>query len=367
MKKSAIKKILITFTSDLLIAAAIIGLYSYLTLFAPKKADPITLIPTATKEFGLPDEAFTNTPEETPIVPSSEIYESGFTATGLSELGFNVLINKKYNDSPYIRRVTQLVDDTGDGARFVIYKVEIGEDDDKITYYTVDLYINKITDIKTNVAVNENGELSRDDVAVQAENVGAKLAISGDYFRNSKIGYIVRNGMLYRDELSKNDYCILYADGRMLCVDGVTFEAKKQTLSQNIWHCWAFGPTLLMENGEPIVHNNGFNINGGRYHSTDVADNGIQNKHPRSAIGFVEEGHYLLVLVDGRSDGYSSGASLIELSQIMYDEGCKSAYNLDGGRSAVLWYNGEVINSPYKDGREISDIIYIGKGNGLNG
>ena len=198
-------------------------------------------------------------------------------------------------------------------------------------------------------------------MATQAESVNAKLAISGDYFRNSKIGYIVRNGMLYRDEVSKNDYCILYSNGKMECVDGVTFEEQKGYYAPNIWQCWAFGPTLLTAKGEVIRNNYGFNINGGRYHSTDIANNGIQNKHPRSAIGYIDDGHYLLVLVDGRSEGYSSGASLTELSQIMYDEGCRSAYNLDGGRSAVLWYNGECVNTPYKDGREISDIIYIRK------
>ena len=130
------------------------------------------------------------------------------------------------------------------------------------------------------------------------------------------------------------------------------------------WQCWAFGPTLLTDNGKIITSNAGFNINGGRYHSIDITNNGIQNKHPRSAIGYIDDGHYLLVLVDGRSDGYSSGASLVELSQIMYDEGCKAAYNLDGGRSAVLWYDGKIVNTPYKDGREISDIIYIKKGEG---
>lgn len=371
------KKLFIILGADLLIAACIVGLFAYDALLAPKQAAPITLMPTLTKEFGLPDmtppastpnteEGPTSEPSPTPV--PSEVYEEKYSATGLSVLGYELLTQKNYENSPYQRTVTQIADDVGSGARFIIYKVEIPESDgEKITYYVVDLFVNQVSDILTNVAVNEDGELSKSDVAKQAEDVGAKLAITGDYFRNSKIGYIVRNGMLYRDVSSKNDYCILKTDGELICVDGKTFESKKSIYTENVWQCWAFGPSLLTSKGSVISNVGYFNLNGGRYHSIDILDNGIQNKHPRSAIGYIDDGHYLLVLVDGRSDGYSTGASLTELSQIMYDEGCRRAYNLDGGRSAVLWYNGEVINTPYKDGREISDIIYIKKGSDLNG
>ncbi len=370
------KKLFAVIGADILIAASIIGLFAYDALVSPQSANPITVIPTETHEFGLPDTPGKNpsnqtltpsatalTPDSTPTPAPTQVYTDNYSASDLTELGYTVLTEKRYDESPFKRVVTQLVDDTGDGARFIISRVEIpGSDDDIITYYVVDLFVNRVTNILTNVAVNSDGELSKDDVAAQAEKVGAKLAISGDYFRNSKIGYIVRNGMLYRDVASKNDYCILKTDGSLVCVDGTSFEAMKDLYIDGAWQCWAFGPTLLTESGNVILNNTGFNINGGRYHSIDITNNGIQNKHPRSAIGYIDDGHYILVLVDGRSEGYSSGASLIELSQIMYDEGCKSAYNLDGGRSAVLWYDGVIVNTPYKDGREISDIIYIKEG-----
>lgn len=389
--KMNFKKLFAVIGADILIAASIIGLFAYDALLSPQAANPITVIPTETHEFGLPDDpkkthsSTTNEPDSpdtpytstytpdtddyhplptpTPTPSPTEVYADNYSAVALTELGYNVLMGKRYDESPFRRVVTQLVDDTGDGARFIISKVEIpGSEDDKITYYVVDLYVNRVTNILTNVSVNSKGELDSEEVATQAEAVGAKLAISGDYFRNSKIGYIVRNGMLYRDAESKNDYCILKTDGSLVCVDGKTFEEQKEIYIDGAWQCWAFGPTLLAPNGKVIKNNANFNINGGRYHSIDITNNGIQNKHPRSAIGYIDDGHYLLVLVDGRSEGYSSGASLIELSQIMYDEGCRQAYNLDGGRSAVLWYDGQIVNTPYKDGREISDIIYIKKG-----
>ena len=230
------KKLFIILGADLLIAACIVGLFAYDALLAPKQAAPITLMPTLTKEFGLPDmtppastpnteEGPTSEPSPTPV--PSEVYEEKYSATGLSVLGYELLTQKNYENSPYQRTVTQISDDVGSGARFIIYKVEIPESDgEKITYYVVDLFVNQVSDILTNVAVNEDGELSKSDVAKQAEDVGAKLAITGDYFRNSKIGYIVRNGMLYRDVSSKNDYCILKTDGELICVDGKTLDRK---------------------------------------------------------------------------------------------------------------------------------------------
>jgi exopolysaccharide biosynthesis protein len=48
----------------------------------------------------------------------------------------------------------------------------------------------------------------------------------------------------------------------------------------------------------------------------------------------------------------------------MQDLGCSEAYNLDGGGSTTMYFNGQVINNPTTTGRSIkersvSDIIYI--------
>lgn len=45
-----------------------------------------------------------------------------------------------------------------------------------------------------------------------------------------------------------------------------------------------------------------------------------------------------------------------------------TAYNLDGGGSATMYFNGRVVNTPTSNGdpgdeREVSDIVYIGYGN----
>jgi len=52
--------------------------------------------------------------------------------------------------------------------------------------------------------------------------------------------------------------------------------------------------------------------------------------------------------------------TLDELAQAMIDLGCADAFNLDGGQSVMMVFQGQVVGQPYKGGREISDILYFG-------
>jgi exopolysaccharide biosynthesis protein len=71
-----------------------------------------------------------------------------------------------------------------------------------------------------------------------------------------------------------------------------------------------------------------------------------------------------MVVSDGRTTE-SVGLSLLQLAEIMDQLGCEQAYNLDGGGSTTMYFNGEVINNPTSNGRKskersVSDIVYIG-------
>ena len=86
--------------------------------------------------------------------------------------------------------------------------------------------------------------------------------------------------------------------------------------------------------------------------------------NPRTAIGIVDALHYLFVVSDGRTE-QSAGLTLAELATLMVSLGATTAYNLDGGGSSTMVFNGEVINTPTTNGRTIqersvSDIVYIG-------
>ena len=68
------------------------------------------------------------------------------------------------------------------------------------------------------------------------------------------------------------------------------------------------------------------------------------------------------MVVDGRSPGYSAGVTMTGLAQIMQGLGATTAYNLDGGGSSTMYFNGELVNNPLgkDEERGTSDILYIG-------
>lgn len=112
----------------------------------------------------------------------------------------------------------------------------------------------------------------------------------------------------------------------------------------------AFGPALV-ENGEIAVGTN-----------EEVGQAMASN--PRTAIGIIDENHYIIVVSDGRTSE-SKGLSLYQMAEVMKSYGVKTAYNLDGGGSSTLYFNGQVINKPTTGGnriseRAVSDIVYIG-------
>ena len=86
--------------------------------------------------------------------------------------------------------------------------------------------------------------------------------------------------------------------------------------------------------------------------------------NPRTAIGMIEPYHYVFVVSDGRTT-QSSGLSLLKLATVLKELNCETAYNLDGGGSATMYFMGNVVNNPTTNGksiseRKVSDIVYIG-------
>ena len=111
----------------------------------------------------------------------------------------------------------------------------------------------------------------------------------------------------------------------------------------------AFGPALV-ENSEIVVNT-----------KSEVGQSMASN--PRTAIGIIDENHYIVIVSDGRTSE-SQGLSLYELAEVMKSYGVKTAYNLDGGGSSTMYFNSQVINKPTTNGniseRAVSDIVYIG-------
>jgi hypothetical protein len=81
-------------------------------------------------------------------------------------------------------------------------------------------------------------------------------------------------------------------------------------------------------------------------------------RHPRSAMGWSPT-HVYFVIVDGRQPGLSVGMKLAELADYMIGLGCTDAINLDGGKSAQMWMNGEIKNSPCQGEDTVANSIFV--------
>lgn len=114
----------------------------------------------------------------------------------------------------------------------------------------------------------------------------------------------------------------------------------------NVKHIISGGP-YLVKNGEVFVD------------MTEQKLGAIGGKNPRTAIGYTQDGDFIMVAVDGR-EGASVGLTLKELAWFMKSIGCTNAMNLDGGGSTVMYVNGRVVNMPkVKGGIALSNALTI--------
>lgn len=214
--------------------------------------------------------------------------------------------------------------------------------------YVADITVSSAEIIKTALADDTYGKNITAYTSTIASENQAVLAINGDYYGAQESGYVIRNGVAYREASDGEDILVLYADGSMEVLDSDDVTVQ-QLLDQGAWQAWSFGPGLLSD-GEVTVGE-----------STEVSR--AMNSNPRTAIGQIEDNHYVFVVSDGRTDE-SKGLSLYELAEFMQNLGCRTAYNLDGGGSSTMYFNGSVINNPTTNGRikerAVSDIVYIG-------
>ena len=202
--------------------------------------------------------------------------------------------------------------------------------EDGLTYYLADIYI---TDLKYFISPFSDGGYYKGErkfVYKIAREINAVVAINGDYYAENA-GPILRDGILYRNEV-KCDILIMFKDGTMKTYSSNEYDEDSiAAMQDNVWQIWTFGP-MLLKDGEPLTE-------------FDFSKN-VGGINPRSVIGYYEPGHYLFVTVDGRQPGYSDGLNMQELSQLMYELGCRVAFNLDGGGTAQMAYLGEEISQP---------------------
>lgn len=202
------------------------------------------------------------------------------------------------------------------------------------------------TQLRTAIAGKKLTSKTTARVAAMAEKNNAVVAINGDNFVDnpSATSFEYRMGQKLRNKSNKlRDILIIDEKG-----DFHTF-IRSQGLQEyldgdpTIVNAFTFGPALVKE-GELLTTDKEYKYN----------PNG---KEPRSAIGQLGKLSYVMVVAEGR--GESVGVTHQGLADFMYSLGCIEAYNLDGGGSAAMVYNGEYYNELSSSERSLSDMIYF--------
>jgi hypothetical protein len=86
----------------------------------------------------------------------------------------------------------------------------------------------------------------------------------------------------------------------------------------------------------------------------------IDDKHPRTAMGYTADGKLIILVVQGRMPGIAEGASLPQLAKLLLDLGCVEALNLDGGGSSAMLVNGkETIKPSDKEGGRPVPAVFL--------
>lgn len=313
-------KVIAFLLADLIAAGGALCVFAYFHHVRPQVLDPVVIESTGGEDTGDAAAAEETTQSDDLLAGG---YSEMFTDSGA-----------QWNTDSYASGSVSISVKT--------YVLNEGDADEIITYYVEDIYIKDITSLKTALAEDTFGHSIVEHPLIMALQNDAICAINGDYYgSHTSHGVVIRNGEVYR--LNPNqDVCIIYTDGTMKLYTADEFFADTDAIIENAWQGWSFGPSLVID-GKAVT----------------AFDSDIGGKNPRTAIGYYEPGHYCFVTIDGRQDGYSNGMTFEEMAKLFTEMGCTMAYNLDGGKSAMMTFDDKIVNVPYHDVRESSDIVYI--------
>lgn len=183
-----------------------------------------------------------------------------------------------------------------------------------------------------------------------AEQVNAVMAFSGDFYNYRVTGNVVINGNVCRMNNGIPDMCYVDEEGDLILEHGQKFmnaqEAQQYMDENHISFSLAFGP-ILVENYEPRD-------------PSAYAIGEMTGNYAREALCQMDHLHYLLVDCN-YEENYGHLPTGKELMEICHATGCVRAYTLDGGQTATVVMNTDVVNNvSYGSQRRISDIIYFG-------
>ena len=257
-------------------------------------------------------------------------------------IGFSFLLASCSSKSVDIQQTSTTIEDK---TAISITTRSVGSGKEAVTYYVAEVELGDPRDMGSMVARGHTSEVARD--------AGAELAINGDFFTYRNNGVIIRGGKVLINK-PKRDGMSITSSGEMIIYKEKEISVESLNAA-GVLNSFSFGPVLIDEWQIPEGIDDYYEVDTGR---------SINGRHPRTGICMVEKNKFVLIVVDGRSPGYSMGMTLGEFAELFASQGCKTAYNLDGGGSSVMYSKGLVVNNPLGRGRERTngDIIYVTSG-----
>ena len=207
--------------------------------------------------------------------------------------------------------------------------------------------------------VHAPGELaSTTDTLAIREN--ARIALNGSYFNMRRLiphtffsidGEVFGQTPATGESRSNGVLAIKDREGHKLEI--LQYDSTKvESYRTEYYAALASGPVLRL---------------GGVAPSIDLGSSGKYMRHPRTFMGWDENGMVYMVVVDGRFPGQADGMSIPELAAVTRILGLKDAINLDGGGSSTLWTDKTgIINFPYDNrkfdhegARKVPNIVIV--------
>ncbi len=230
-----------------------------------------------------------------------------------------------------------------------------------VQYWYAEIQLTDASQIRTAAGGGSFENPQQRDALELAAETNAVLAINGDNWSGKDAGgygYIVRQGILYRNNLSKAfstetplmDVLLIDEDGDFQVVRRPSEGTIPGTLNgKRVLNSFSCGP-ILVENGRVCTN----------YHEADALLNLYANyKRPRMCICQTGELRYLVLCCAGNLKG-TEGMTLKDLGSLAASLGAKCAYNLEGGYAGMLYFNGKRINNyNYTALSPLTDVIYF--------
>lgn len=230
---------------------------------------------------------------------------------------------------------------------------------DDCVYTFSEVKVSHPSQFRLHLADGKYGSDSYYTTTQMSETVNAVVAAGAYFYRQRSFGAMVYQGEAKKTDGMFSQTCFIDRNGDMKFVRAGVLKDSSDTQryvdENDIWFSLCFGPILVedyqLEKTKEVTENYG------------VGE--VKNHYNRAALCQMDNLHYLVATACQQGDGklYNKPPTVAEFAQRIYETGCRHAYSLDGGQTASIAMNNELMNRPtYGQQRPISDIIFFATG-----